>query len=98
MRISDWSSDVCASDLGAVCPSGVFVVFGAVAYAPVQWPDKSVGECAERLVVEVSGSTVLVVERASGRTLAEGAERRSEERRVGKECISTCRSRGSPYD
>lgn len=60
---------------GAVCPSGVFVVFGAVAYAPVQEPDKSVGECAERLVVEVSGSTVLVVERASGRTLAEGAER-----------------------
>src|SRR3546814_18040411 len=24
--------------------------------------------------------------------------RRSEERRVGKECVSTCRSRGSPYD
>src|SRR3546814_12716387 len=24
-------------------------------------------------------------------------ERRSEERRVGKECVSTCRSRGSPY-
>src|SRR3546814_14765439 len=23
--------------------------------------------------------------------------RRSEERRVGKECVSTCRSRGSPY-
>src|SRR3546814_5454552 len=25
------------------------------------------------------------------------AERRSEERRVGKECVSTCRSRWSPY-
>src|SRR3546814_13278421 len=24
--------------------------------------------------------------------------RRSEERRVGKECVSTCRSRGSPYN
>src|SRR3546814_165670 len=26
-----------------------------------------------------------------------GAEGRSEERRVGKECVSTCRSRWSPY-
>src|SRR3546814_15322594 len=30
----------------------------------------------------------------TGRTLAE----RSEERRVGKECVSTCRFRGSPYN
>src|SRR3546814_12023789 len=29
--------------------------------------------------------------------IAVGAERRSEERRVGKECVSTCRSRWSPY-
>src|SRR3546814_2241469 len=27
----------------------------------------------------------------------EGAPMRSEERRVGKECVSTCRSRWSPY-
>src|SRR3546814_11759673 len=26
-----------------------------------------------------------------------GGEKRSEERRVGKECVSTCRSRWSPY-
>src|SRR3546814_14796969 len=26
-----------------------------------------------------------------------GADARSEERRVGKECVSTCRSRWSPY-
>src|SRR3546814_9073901 len=30
-------------------------------------------------------------------TLREGARRRTEERRVGKECVSTCRSRWSPY-
>src|SRR3546814_1523449 len=30
-------------------------------------------------------------------TLARFVERRSEERRVGKECVSTCRSRWSPY-
>ena len=33
------------------------------------------------------------VEESSG----EGGRRRSEERRVGKECVSTCRSRWSPY-
>src|SRR3546814_11687068 len=31
------------------------------------------------------------------RALRSGASRRSEERRVGKECVSTCRSRWSPY-
>src|SRR3546814_14443922 len=30
-------------------------------------------------------------------TIREGRNRRSEERRVGKECVSTCRSRWSPY-
>src|SRR3546814_11604079 len=34
---------------------------------------------------------------ASGTMGAETAYRRSEERRVGKECVSTCRSRWSPY-
>src|SRR3546814_12337220 len=29
--------------------------------------------------------------------VAQDAHRRSEERRVGKECVSTCRSRWSPY-
>src|SRR3546814_11000671 len=33
---------------------------------------------------------------ASGRTRTEGDLSRSEERRVGKECVSTCRSRWSP--
>src|SRR3546814_18088026 len=32
-----------------------------------------------------------------GRWLAGLGAPRSEERRVGKECVSTCRSRGSPY-
>ena len=41
----------------------------------MQEPDKSVAECASRLVVEVSGSAVVAVERASSRTLVEGAER-----------------------
>src|SRR3546814_6501609 len=34
---------------------------------------------------------------AAGRNLGEDLGGRSEERRVGKECVSTCRSRWSPY-
>src|SRR3546814_7951552 len=32
-----------------------------------------------------------------GRAAVDRGEHRSEERRVGKECVSTCRSRWSPY-
>src|SRR3546814_7093151 len=68
MRISDWSSDVCSSDLGAeALPYGVKRLLGGLTF---------------------SLGLVLVV--------VAGAER-SEERRVGKECVSTCRSRWSPY-
>src|SRR3546814_5529143 len=35
--------------------------------------------------------------RGGGGHRVEGAAHRSEERRVGKECVSTCRSRWSPY-
>src|SRR3546814_11061633 len=70
MRISDWSSDVCSSDLDRV----VVRVVG---------PHR---RCRLRL-------SVLVYRR--GLRLSSLA--RSEERRVGKECVSTCRSRWSPY-
>src|SRR3546814_13439853 len=35
---------------------------------------------------------------AAARALHQWQRERSEERRVGKECVSTCRSRGSPYN
>src|SRR3546814_1970160 len=44
------------------------------------------------------GFKVMVVQGAGQTGLWEDmAGRRSEERRVGKECVSTCRSRWSPY-
>src|SRR3546814_18811983 len=70
MRISDWSSDVCSSDLLAER-------FG-VSRGPVR-------EACRGL--ERSGLIRFVANRGV----------RSEERRVGKECVSTCRSRWSPY-
>src|SRR3546814_2972818 len=75
MRISDWSSDVCSSDLGAHAVLEIGLVDRA---------------CSLDRVHE-----------AQGRLRQDAADHahlgRSEERRVGKECVSTCRSRWSPY-
>src|SRR3546814_4864887 len=68
MRISDWSSDVCSSDLSR----RTHAPLRSATSAPTS-PGRSTG------------------------TARSVAPRRSEERRVGKECVSTCRSRWSPY-
>src|SRR3546814_15409766 len=39
----------------------------------------------------------LMIEHTANAGLENGRLKRSEERRVGKECVSTCRSRWSPY-
>src|SRR3546814_1486299 len=87
MRISDWSSDVCSSDLTS---SGTWT--------------KPTG-CRAALVEEVGsgggGGGSDSANRTGGGGAAGGYVRkmidvRSEERRVGKECVSTCRSRWSP--
>src|SRR3546814_7239389 len=93
MRISDWSSDVCSSDLR--CPT---LLPQIVAHFDKQRPRRLLPEATIRTVVcwNKSGrgghefaSRVAVIEQRPGL--------RSEERRVGKECVSTCRSRWSPY-
>src|SRR3546814_1110107 len=75
MRISDWSSDVCSSDLlliaaGHACHHGRGRGHGMAGGA---------------------GTETIAHRPCIGRAM------RSEERRVGKECVSTCRSRWSPY-
>src|SRR3546814_19226890 len=88
MRISDWSSDVCSSDLQQV----------AVAVEQVDREENKWrralgrgGSRAWRLILEhwVGGRSVSVDKQS--------VIHRSEERRVGKECVSTCRYRWSPY-
>src|SRR3546814_3925787 len=92
MRISDWSSDVCSSDLRThtlVNATGTwtrpFVPHhpGVETFAGEQLHTHSYPG-RDHFV----GKRVLVV--------GGGASARSEERRVGKECVSTCRSRWSP--
>src|SRR3546814_3290704 len=83
MRISDWSSDVCSSDL-ARQPVVNVSWFAASAYCEAQdarLPTWSEWEYAA----------------AADETRTDARKDRSEERRVGKECVSTCRSRWSPY-
>src|SRR3546814_4043527 len=77
MRISDWSSDVCSSDL--------------------------IGDIAERTtfngtdLLEGGASIDIQTGVNSGEKVTIAiADLRSEERRVGKECVSTCRYRWSP--
>src|SRR3546814_15829955 len=91
LRISDWSSDVCFSDL--------FVRVGEVYQAqPVEVGQRD-GQRVEILSGLTKGDQVVVEERylIKADIEKEGAshEHRSEERRVGKECVSTCRSRWS---
>src|SRR3546814_19238594 len=96
MRISDWSSDVCSSDLTGG--------FGAEVGAPldqVKIGGVKLGEARYRVAVERDGILLAaVVGRTEGREPeadALGADFRSEERSVGNEWGSTCSSRTAPY-
>src|SRR3546814_20980602 len=84
MRISDWSSDVCSSDLSSTpAPLLPRVAISAFRAASVAGP--------------ILRSTAISPQSRPLRLSALSARWRSEERRVGKECVSTCRSRWSPY-
>src|SRR3546814_17181889 len=103
MRISDWSSDVCSSDL----PDALIVVLDAANL------DNHLNFALELLALNLPTVVALnMVDLATRDGLTLDADRlskelgvpvvptvavRSEERRVGKECVSTCRSRWSPY-
>src|SRR3546814_13078897 len=93
MRISDWSSDVCSSDLKFVAEGwGVnrhdvmyndFVIVG-----PAADPAKIAGlKAAPEAFKKIADAEAPFASRGD----------RSEARRVGKECVRTCRSRWSPY-
>src|SRR3546814_17720921 len=100
MRISDWSSDVCSSDLRKISVTAVDrlardpfsyyanQMLGLSALDPLsaapdpRWRGTRIHKLFEDWV--------------RGGATREGFER-SEERRVGQECVSTCSSRWSPY-
>src|SRR3546814_4501859 len=87
MRISDWSSDVCSSDL--MPPALLEVKYGPALPARIS--------SAFSVPVSSAASKPAPISTALTALIDIIAEARSEERRVGKECVSTCRSRWSPY-
>src|SRR3546814_19682306 len=115
MRISDWSSDVCSSDLvwlSASAGTGKTQVLAARVYRLLlrgvdpgailclTFTKAGAAETAGRISTRLA-AWVRMPERQLKDDLAALGEnpldRRSEKRRVGKECVSTCRSRWSPY-
>src|SRR3546814_11532420 len=99
MRISDWSSDVCSSDLAMLAG----LVQAPSRLAPTRNPD--LAEKRMKLVLNAMVDTgyMTAAEANAIRTPSIDVRTRntlptrSEERREGKEGVSTCRSRWSPY-
>src|SRR3546814_2221757 len=85
MRISDWSSDVCSSDL--------YEVF-LLSRIREEWDRRHDNEHAIAYGLEHTGR---IITAAAVVMIAAFSGFRSEERRVGQECVSTCRSRWSAY-
>src|SRR3546814_3875335 len=83
MRISDWSSDVCSSDL-------------ASNFFPAQHGKKA-ARCRDGCIFGIAARGESVGMRAVDYIDLRHGQSRSEERRVGKACVSMCRSRWSPY-
>src|SRR3546814_14985478 len=111
MRISDWSSDVCSSDLNLLKlwnKAGTELV-DMIAEAATRFSGdiRLVDPVIEQMIAVRELSYALrdansdvrrvIGNGARGGSYTEKMHKRSEERRVGKECVSTCRSRWSPY-
>src|SRR3546814_12162772 len=100
MRISDWSSDVCSSDLEQL-GSAVYGPVYAESAARVQYQNKDPRgwqEFAASLAAhDALGSALTLRGVQAERPALDSMADRSEERRVGKECVSTGRSRLSQY-
>src|SRR3546814_14336046 len=106
MRISDWSSDVCSSDLKHLRAQEIaeqnhlpciYLVDSGGANLPSQdevFPDRDHFGRIFFNQANLSAKGIPQIAVVMGSCTAGGA--RSEERRVGKECVSTCRSRWSP--
>src|SRR3546814_12916732 len=106
MRISDWSSDVCSSDLFAGELDHGFADLGALGDEAVEGRAGIVAleleEVGRRLdfgeALESGRGLLEALAAIVGGVLAERLDAlRSKERRVGKECVSTRRSRWLPF-
>src|SRR3546814_12442301 len=102
MRISDWSSDVGSSDLRpCLFPEHTVDAKGKIR---VTYPQQLVKTPLEKLqslparARSLKHGVTLQELLMQARAISDNeAAESSAERRVGKECVSTCRSRWSPF-
>src|SRR3546814_5440211 len=113
MRISDWSSDVCSSDLSDCkspstdAPRAHCALIGVAGsleamLEPFALTDLGGFELAPRtvefgLLLRERGTFLLMPLLGVRKRRLSTLDRTSEEGRVGKECVGSFRSRGSPY-
>src|SRR3546814_15700084 len=96
MRISDWSSDVCSSDLLATAERTLRVTHGEglPGFAEPR-PDRFAQRPVDVPIDVILGKPPRM-ERDVGRQIIDGIDidvTRSEERRVGNKCVISCRYR-----
>src|SRR3546814_18640031 len=91
MRISDWSSDVCSSDR----PLKLLLLSDIHVAGPDMPPERLVRIVAD--LNQLKPNLVLIAGDLVREKRSAPHIYRSEERRVGKECVSPCRSRWSAY-
>src|SRR3546814_12078803 len=111
MRISDWSSYVCSSDLVLLgITKASLATESFISAASFQETTRVLTEAAvrgtrdglrglkENVIVGrlIPAGTGLAYHTQRRKNASGLTDSRSEERRVGKECVSTCRSRWSP--
>src|SRR3546814_19666951 len=105
MRISDWSSDVCSSDLcfKRLSCTQADRPFRCLRYVLATAVHRAADAVHDEAAIGIAGMEIadscryLHAFPRQGGAFEFQTIRRSEERRVGKECVSTCRSRWSPY-
>src|SRR3546814_13811201 len=100
MRISDWSSDVCSSDLvdaiGAADIENDILVSMKPGAGIEQLADHRLGHIGNH-IIDGAKNRIIGTRVTHSINIVEYCLR-SEERRVGKECVSTCRYRWSSYN
>src|SRR3546814_7634312 len=87
MRVSDWSSDVCSSDLILATLATLATGLPLTGWVTLRWALSKLSRYTSNETSPRSGPFRQLYL----------APIRSEERRVGEECVSTCRIRWSPY-
>src|SRR3546814_20757555 len=102
LRISDWSSDVCSSDLVCACNPYARCLARTIGASRLRRIDIRPSRQRARYGLDrfqartKTGDRFLVAFQLTIGKIGD-LKIRSEERRVGKECVSKCRSRWSPY-